>query len=616
MDIKNLILIAGIICLVISVVIFYIQQLKKTPDDMEYESVYSLEYLIKGIAQVFADTQKTNLKEQNLSKRELEAEQRKKLELRRNLKTAAFGDSTAKKYVKSLIKEILQEKKFGINDETIDLIIPFHRESALDTRSKTDIILYLYHKQYGVEGFKQFMLDYGLNRPKKNVNEIKGELLYEVTKEDIDAAYADVMAKVRLTYEDKMEVVAQRIFADYKGFGVVDALTDFAIDEIDCGVSGVPMGTYELKKHMIKEDFEYSYNSIYVVFAGINYKLSCFSFGRQEELVRVCQNIYKYSAPYALSRKAGKVVSAMKDGSRIAVARPPVQASWGFYLRKFDSVSSAEPHMLVTHEGKEIPICLTRWMMQTGRSTGVTGEMGAGKTTWLRAMVGYISSSKNIRVYELAPELNLQFVYPKRNIAAFAVTESISMQDLYDFGKKTNANISIIGESATAEMGVLVIHSATVGSEMALFTHHAKTAEDLVLALRDNLTTTGGYASEKVAEEVVAKAINFNIHWGRDKGTRYIERITEIIPIRDNSYPCEKANGSLSDKDTLEYYKRSTNPQSFTTRNIVEYRDGKYVMVNPISDYTLMEMKNHLSPEEEKLFMNDYELLLRSMKAK
>lgn len=617
MDIKNLLIIIGILIAIVGIAIFYIRQLKKNPDDIEYESVYSLEYLTKGVTQAFADTQKVNLKEQNLSKRELEAEKRKKLELRRNLKTAAFGDSTAKKYIKSLIKEILQSKRFNINEETIDLVIPFHRESALDIRSKTDIVLYLYQKQYGAEGFKRLMNDYGLDKPKNGVDESAGDLKYEITKQDMCRIYADVCLKMPLTFSDKIEIIIQRIFADYKGFGSIDLLAEFALDEIDCGVSGIPQGSYELNRTLMAKGFEYSYESIWITFAGIKYKVSCMSFGSQKELIRVCQNIYKYAAPYALSKTKGYVVSSMKDGSRIAVSRPPASAGWSFYLRKFDSVSSASPYELVKDEGKEIPICVAKWIAKAAQSTGITGGMGAGKTSWLRSMLGFVASEKSIRVYELSYELNLHSCFSNRNIVAMAVTESIGMQDLYDFGKKTNADISIISECASAAMGVIVIHSATVGSEAAYFTHHATTAEGMVLSLRDNLTTVGGYSSERVAEEVVAKAIHFNIHWARnEKGRRYIERITEIIPNSDVRYPSEKTTGVFGTRDTLEYYKRSTNPQCFTCKNIVEFKDGRYVMANPFSDERLADIRNHLSKEDEELFMKDYNLLLSTMENK
>lgn len=627
MDIKNLVLILVIICAVIGLIIYYIRALKKTTDDIEYESAYSLQHLTDGVAKEFADIQKTNLKEQNLSKRELESAKRKKLELRRSLKTAAFGDENAKKFIKSFIKDIITGPKYGVTDETIDWVIPFNHLKAIDARSKAEILFYIYKKKYGVNGLGTLMEEFGLNKPKDITSaeeEECGAMEYEITETDISRAFDSVMRNTSLTFDDKLEIVAQRIFADYKGFGPVDMLFEFSIDEIDCGVSGVPKGTYDLKKSMMTKDFEYSFNSIFIVFHGINYKLSCLTFGTQDELVRVCQNIYKFSAPYALSRKKGYVVGTMKDGSRIAVSRPPASGSWCFFARKFDSAPSASLNSLLTDENKELPITSIKWIMRTLRSVGITGPMGTGKTTTLKGMVRYIRSSKNIRVFEISPELNLQFTYPKRNITNFSTTESISMQELYDFGKKSNSNVNIVGESASAEMGVIVIQSATVGSEQAIFTHHAKTADDLILSLRDNLTSAGGYQSEKVAEEVVAKCINFNIHMGREKGHRYIERITEIIPIRDRRYPYDLNDETMTDKDTVEYYKRMTDRRAFTTRDIIRWEPvssedgvkGRYVMVNPISPEMMMEMRNSLTEEEEKLFLKDMEILESTMERK
>lgn len=611
MHIMNFVIILLILAAVVGIIIYYVKALQKQPDEIEeYESVYSIKYLTDGVAQAFADTQKANLKEQNLSKQQLEAEQRKKLELKRSLKTAAFGDPSAKQFVKSFIKDIIQSRKFNVNEDTIDTVIPFNHENALDNRMKAEILFYLYYKSYGANGFSKLLTDYNLYKS-KDVHS-QNDMEYEITKADIEAAFHDAYSKVRLTYEDKLEILAQRIFEDYKGFDVVDMLFDFSVDEIDCGVSGVPKGTYDIKKEMMTDDFEYSFESIFVVFKGINYKMSCLSFGKQENLVRVCQNIYKFAAPYALSRRKGKIVGTMKDGSRIAVARPPVAGSWCFFARKFDSTPSLSPEALITDKNNMIPITICKWIMKTSRSAGITGGMGTGKSTLLKSMYGFTPSSKNTRVFEISPELNLQFTYPKRNIVNFSTTESISMQELYDFGKKTNSNINIVGESASAEMGVIAIESATVGSEQALFTHHAKTASDLILSLRDNLTTAGGYNSEKVAEEVVAKCINFDIHMGREKGHRFIERITEIIPIQDRSYPYDKS-GVLTDQDTVEYYRRVTDRSSYITRDIVRYENGQYKMVNEISPELMLRMRNCLTSEEEAIFNKDMQILKNTM---
>lgn len=610
--IYNVIGILAIVLVLLLIVMYYKKELDKAPEEEEIESVFTISYLTNAVAKAFADSQKENLKEMNLSKRELEAEQRKKHDLRSNLKSAAHGDPKAKKYVKSFIKSILQDEAFGITPETINSVIPFNQPNHLDIRSKVDIIFHIYYNEYNDMGFSKLMKDYGLNRPKDFTieEEMKGKVRYNFTKEDAEYVYNDLMQTHTLSYDDKLEIVTQRIFADYKGFGVIDMLFDFSLDEIEGGVNGIAKGFLEIKKKDMSEDFEYTYESVYVVYKGVNIKMGCMSFGSQSELVRVCKNIYKFQTAHALSRSQGHVVATMRDGSRVAVTRPPEANSWSFCVRKFDSVSSTPTpqELLALQKNSVIPINLTKWIMHTQRSTVITGGMGTGKTTYLKSTIGYIPSEKNLRVYELSPELNLQNSFPQRNIASFAVTESTTMQQLYDFGKKFNANVNIIGETASAEMGVISVESARVGSEQAITTHHATTTENFVTALRDNLTTAGGYSDETAAEEVVVNAFNFDIHMGRIGGTRFVERITEIIPIRDRRYPAEKTNASqASPEDTLEYYKRSTDRKSYTTRDVCVYRpeDNSYHMVNKISDGLYQIMCDRLSGSAYESFVSD-----------
>lgn len=609
----NTIYIALIIAAIIFIGIYYYRVLKKADNDLEYNSMYSIAHLTDVVAQTFASTQKTNLKEQNLSKKELEQEQRKKLKVKTYLKTAAYGDTSAKLYIKESIKEILTNPKLcNITPENINEVIPFNDPDSLSNREKGDILFYIFYKEYGAQGFSEIMKRYNIaeRKPITTKDEEQGTLSHEFTTEDLNEIFYDIYPDLNLTYDEKLDIVTERIFADYKGFGPIDALFDFAIDEIDCGVNGIMKGEYDLKTDDVK-DLEYSYKSIYVVYKGINLKLSFLSFADEKELIRICQNIYKFSTPYALSRRKGYVVGTMKDGSRISVARPPIANSWCFFARKFDSVPAGKIENLVTDNNNFIPLTMLKWIIKTCRTMMITGGMGTGKTTLLKALIRYLPSQKNIRVYEISPELNLQFTYPKRNIENFSVTESITMEELYTFGKKCNAQVNIVGESASAEMGVIFIESATVGSEMALGTHHAKTASDLVLALRDNLTTAGGYSSEKVAEEVVAKCVNFNTHLKREGSHRFIERITEIVPIRDRSYPSER-NGNFSEEDTKEYYKRMTDRQTFETKNIIEYDPdrGEYKMVNEISPEMMDEMLKYIAdPVEKEEFINDMTLL-------
>ena len=609
----NTIIIAIIIIAITAIGFYYYRVLKKTDTDLEYNSLYSIKHLTDLVAESFASMQKTNLKEQNYTRKELEQEQRKKLKIKSHLKTAAYGDTNAKAFIKDTIRQILANPSLGnITPENINEVMAFNDPELLTNREKADIIFYVFFNEYGNQGFNKLMKKYRIHWRKEITpeEEERGALSHEFSTADLNRVFDDIYPTLNLTYDEKLDIITERIFADYKGFGPIDALFDFAIDEIDCGVNGIMKGEYDIKTDDIK-DLEYSYKSIYVVYKGINLKLSFLSFADEKELIRICQNIYKFSTPYALSRRKGFVVGTMKDGSRISVARPPIANTWCFYARKFDSVPAGDIESLIVDKNAFIPITVLKWQMRTCRTNMITGMMGTGKTTTLKAIIRFLPSQKNIRVYEISPELNLQITYPKRNVVNFCVTESTTMEDLYVFGKKCNAQVNIVGESASAEMGVIFVESATVGSEMALGTHHAKTAADLVLSLRDNLTTAGGYSSEKVAEEVVVKCVNFNTHMKREGEHRFIERITEIIPIRDRSYPCEK-NGNFSDEDTKEYYKRMTDRQTFETKNIVEFDREKqeYRMANEISPEMMEEMLNYISdPEEKAEFIHDMETL-------
>ena len=143
----NTIIIAIIIIAVIAVGVYYYRVLKKEDTDLEYNSQYSIKHLTDLVSETFASTQKTNLKEQNLSKKELEQEQRKKLKIKTYLKTAAYGDTSAKLYIKESIKEILTNPTLGnITPDIINEVMAFNDPESLTNREKADIILYIFFK--------------------------------------------------------------------------------------------------------------------------------------------------------------------------------------------------------------------------------------------------------------------------------------------------------------------------------------------------------------------------------------------------------------------------------------------------------------------------------------
>ena len=156
-----------------------------------------------------------------------------------------------------------------------------------------------------------------------------------------------------------------------------------------------------------------------------------------------------------------------------------------------------------------------------------------------------------------------------------------------------------------------MIQAAQVASKFTLFTHHAKTFPNLVMALRNSLLKTGMFNNEKTAEEQVVGVLNFDIHIVKDfRGRRYIERITECIPIEDkNDYTFDHRKqktleGKLDkfmDNATI-FFTKTTNRELYKHRNILEFQNDRYVLVNPISADNIREMRNNMDTSDISSF--------------
>ena len=357
-----------------------------------------------------------------------------------------------------------------------------------------------------------------------------GDAYYEIDSAMVTKAFYE--SSILLNKEDQIEILVQRIYQFYKGFSVIDHIREMAVDGISGGVSGfvgdVPDWQWEIEQMNGKG---MSHDSVWLFFEGKSLHLSFMGFGTLSELKRVCQNIYRYNNVGMLSKDVGYKINDMVDGSRVVVVRPDFSESWAFFIRKFH-VRHIRLENLIQGLNAQTAVDLLRFLIKGGCITAVTGSQGSGKTTLLMALVGEIYPSLTLRIQETAFELQLRRIYPKRNILTFRETKSISGQQGLDLQKKTDGCVNILGEVATDEVAAWMIQMAQVASLFTLFTHHAKTAFDLVLALRNSLLKCDVFRDEFVAEEQVVGVLNFDIHLTKDySGHRYIERVTEIVPI-------------------------------------------------------------------------------------
>ncbi len=566
---------------------------------------FEISYLVSGVRESFNEILNMNLAKLNLKEKELEKRKRNRSNLRKALRTCAYGDPGAKQYVKDYEKNILQ-KKFQINERTIDRSIPFKEEGRLSPRDKFEILLYYYQsvKGYKRDALREMILKNQWDKPKLDRD---GEPRYEITKEDVEALYQK--EKIELSYLDKLELLSQRVFSMDKGNGVIDELMYQKIDGCSGGCSGLTKDMYSywesrMGNKGLESKLKFTHDAVWIMFQGKTIHLSFLSFGSENELIRVSKSIYKYDCVGHLSQSLGKIVNTLKSGSRVSVMRPTFGASWSFWIRMFDSVEKKEIEILYPQKGNDKLKAVLKLLVRGEQTCVISGSQGAGKTTLLVSMVSFIRKVYNIRTIEGMFELVLQKIYADRNIAAMRETATVSSEEAVEFSRRTDADVVIFGEVVKKREAEKLIDLKQSGTRFSLSTHHAVNPDSLIAWFRNAFIQISGFSNETIAEEQVVDAIRFDIHcFKRPFGERYVSRITEIVPQTwEKDLPTDPMQA------LRDYLNFKIKRNSYRKNVILEYRNGEYVMVNAISPHTLRDMIEHMEESEIEELKNLFQL--------
>jgi len=383
MNITNLALMFVVVVVAIAAIVHMIRKNKnELVDGMEVDDkTYTLEKMIKFVKQRLDEITKINLYDIGLSEEELKRRRAKKYELKKALKGCTYGDVNDKKYVKELIYDLLS-KEYGVDETNISKAIPFDTPSLLTAQDKFDVLIHEYKKNFAYEALTELIKKYDLARLKFVDGESKP--CYVITDEEIDDIYEK--EQIHLDFDDKLQIVVQRIYQKYKGFSSIDEIRDMNIDGVSGGTSGLPESFLsqvaqtdgDYLKQAMESKIPRACDAIWIFFQGKSIRLAFLSFGTEAELKRVCQNIYKYNNPGQLSDTNGYKINEMKDGSRVVVVRPSMCETWAFFVRKFD-VKRATLEQIVKFDGKDETIELLKFLVKGARIIALTGEQGCRK---------------------------------------------------------------------------------------------------------------------------------------------------------------------------------------------------------------------------------------------
>lgn len=528
---------------------------------------------------------------------------------------------------KALISNALNECIYGKNNEkalVIELIHDFVKKNVEPSRVKEllgldfdptptikfEILLYYFKKKSEKTKYalKNFIGKYNLDEPRQlKSGTSKYDMTYYIDESDINHAYES--ENIELTENEQSEVLAILIYQRYKGMGLIDTIREMDIDGLTCGTSGSIL-TNTNDSGEARENFETANRGIWLFFEGKYIHLRFLNYENEDELKRIIQLVIKYGNPGALTAKKGYLINTMYDKSRVLAVRPPASEYWAMFIRKF-TVKNPTPENLLKKEytkNAELPIKLSELLMRAKITTMTTGMQGSGKTTYMSSIIRYINSTYTIRVLETAPELYLRELYPDRNILSVSETAYLSADELQDALKKSDGNVSIVGEVATDAIAANMIQMGQTASEQTIASHHGITTEKMVSSIRNSLVKIGLFKDQVSAEREVTSVIKIDVHMAKYKdGRRYMERVTEIVPLAERiPYPEIDENdlqGSFV-KITKDYYERVTDRATYYTHDIIRYDldTNIYYAVDMFTKEMEDKIKYNLEPEQLKEF--------------
>ena len=536
----------------------------------------------------------------------------KKRALAKALDECIYGVEKSKNVVLSNIRYIIERELPEIRDclEVVD----FNSIYYADPDVQWELLIYLVKKHHKADPMAYLCDKYGLTIERDIRNEVTGEMnkrcLFDF--EFLSKVLEEELGDRELTYNEMLDIITIITYRTRYGFGVVDTLRGLDVDGFNFGTSGsvryVIDGTYNVPYRTT--------NSVWVQLRAKWIHFSFLDFKKEEEMKRVVNQLVAWGTTAPMTEKTPYKVNDAFDGSRVTSIRPPAGECWACFVRKFSSGLYVKEKLLNKPKIKnwELPSTLMYYLMRGEQTTAFTGQQNTGKTSMMKAAMADVAMV-NIRILEMSFELAIREIYPWKNVLTVKPTDYVTAGQLQDLLKKTDGYLSMVGEVAEDLVAARMIQFCLIASAFTIFSHHAKTDEDLINGLTNSLVACGEYNNHDVAMSTVLDAIKNNVHLDFVKGERVIafiseiEKLNEIIP-----YPELNKSGTVQEAiDQLaslqrEFYTRTTDRVRFTSRHIIEFNPDTmtYEAKEGYTPDALRRICSKLKGEDRKNFIAWY----------
>ena len=501
---------------------------------------------------------------------EYEASLRNKSRIAQAARKCVYGEENARRTIIKVFHDIIASHLLTL--ESCYSIFNFEDLETLPPEIKFEILLYCLAPQYGKNAVKFLNDTYKWSSPRYIAQ--SGLERREVDYALVDTMFKEQMPYDSLSYEQCIDVISILVYQNSKGYGKIDTLMQQNIDGLELGTVGA------IRYRLLNANPDYvTERSCSIQLDAQWIHLSFINFGTVDEIKRLVLNVSNTEGSEALTIKRPTKVVDMYNGSRVTCIRPNVGATWGLFVRSFSAGVISVKKWLDKPEVKnwEIVDKLLFYLCQCTENTAVTGQQNTGKTTLMKGLIGYYPYF-NIRVIEMSFELQLNEIYPDRNIFCTRNDEFTSATEVQDILKKTDGYLSMAGEIATNEVAANAMQFGLVASQATMFSHHGKDYMGLIEGLTNALLSSGQFNDRDSAQGLVLDVVRHNVHCDFHKKLRVVDYIEEIVkgetivPYQDIKVSSDVV--SAIDQSTAlnrEFYQRTTDRVRYTSRKIIRF---------------------------------------------
>ena len=230
--------------------------------------------------------------------------------------------------------------------------------------------------------------------------------------------------------------------------------------------------------------------------------------------------------------KSPIVDARLPDGSRVAIACPPITETYVLSIRRFGGKPwSAQMLLEAGSLPPEVLEC-SQQALDHRHNILISGGTGTGKTTMLSALASLINEEERIVCIEDTRELNISAPNCLRLEAKSNRDEKeggpVTIRDLVIHALRHRPDRLIVGEVRGAEAGDL-IQALNTGHGGSISTVHANSARAALTRLATCALQSDSSLPWNVICELVALAVQLVIHLERSlDGRRFVKQVLQI----------------------------------------------------------------------------------------